>query len=207
VFSGAGVPLSLAVVPCWLSEKRRDALFALTGNRPELWSWHQHGFRHKNHEPSGKKQEFGPSRSLSEIRRDLELGQGRLKKLLGPAFFPAFTPPWNRCDERTLTCLKEMGFASVSRWGPCPDFSGPVPDFPVGLDLHTRKCRDAGSDWNRLLLELSTALCRPVCGIMLHHGRMNDNAFDFLEKLLSLFRERGMETTHLAALSSDGQRA
>ena len=57
----------------------------------------------------GKKQEFGPSRSHDALRTDLDRGRRRLTVIMGAAFCPLFTPPWNRCSEITLALLQEMG--------------------------------------------------------------------------------------------------
>ena len=154
---------------------------------------HQHGWRHVNHEPEGKKQEFGPSRSRERIRRDLEKGRSRLEGLIRGQFFPVFTPPWNRCSSITLELLRELGYHAVSRTrshrSPLP---GDVPDYSINVDLHTRNESDAGQAWNRLFREMEDALSSGWCGIMIHHQRMNDEAFHFLEILVSaLSRRRG----------------
>ena len=68
-----------------------------------------------NHEPSGKKYEFGPARSIAAIEHDLMRGRERLMYLMQDTFFPAFTPPWNRCSKEALVVLKTLGFRAISR--------------------------------------------------------------------------------------------
>ena len=60
MFLECQTPLCLAVVPSWLSRQRWDIIQKTDQNAPELWCWHQHGWRHVTHEIQGKKQEFGP---------------------------------------------------------------------------------------------------------------------------------------------------
>jgi hypothetical protein len=59
------------------------------------------------------------------------------------------------------------------------------------VDLHTRKETSAEEGRQKLLEEFRTGLASPVCGIMLHHMCMNDQAFLLLEYLLELFSGYG----------------
>jgi hypothetical protein len=202
LFTRHDVPLSLAVVPAWLTRPRWQQLKILHDKAPHLWCWHQHGWQHKNHESRGKKQEFGEARSSSRIRQDLIRGRHRLETLLGSAFYPVFTPPWNRCGLGTLTLLKELDYYAVSRTqGSLPLPPEELEDFAVNVDLHTRKERDPEISWEALFAELGGALSSGFCGIMIHHQRMNEAAFSFLEILLSaLSRSRDCSLVHFRDL-------
>jgi hypothetical protein len=205
LFTRYRVPLSLAVVPAWLTGSRWESLKGLTGKNPSLsslWCWHQHGWRHLNHEVEGKKQEFGGSRSPSQIREDLVRGRHRLEIHMGEDFYPVFTAPWNRCSSITLELLKELGYHAVSRSkGSLPPAPEGLPDFQVNVDLHTRKEVDAEEGWDGLFAELKGALLSGLCGIMIHHRRMNDVAFDFLEVLLQkLSRHEGLRIVNFKDL-------
>ena len=181
-------PLSLAVVPAWLSGLRWRHLRRFARERSSQWCWHQHGWRHVNHEPTGKKQEFGPNRTGSQIKRDLVLGRRRLEAIMGEDFYPVFTPPWNRCGLSTLILLKELGYHAVS-WtdGIKPAPPDQLPDFRVNVDLHTRREKRPAAGWDGLFEDLKKALINGMCGIMIHHQRMNEVAFEFLEVLLGAF--------------------
>ncbi len=185
LFAKYGVPLSLAIVPAWLTPDRWQYLNGFEKINPSRWCWYQHGWRHVNHEVEGKKQEFGAARSLSEIKQDLMRGKGRLEQLMGKAFSPVFTPPWNRCSADTLQVLKDLGYAAISRSsGSQPHSPGGLPDFYVNVDLHTRKEQNPAAGWHNLWLEFERAIASGYCGIMIHHQMMNHAAFDFLEILL-----------------------
>ena len=191
LFVRYGAPLSLGVVPAWLSEPRWLYLKGFKQRGSDLWCWHQHGWRHQNHVKTGKKQEFGPSRTQVQIKRDLIQGRRRLELHMGKDFFPVFTPPWNRCNLSTLISLKELGYHAVSRsLGSQPSAPVGLPDFQVNVDLHTRKDRASGVGWKGLFEDIKTALGNGFCGIMIHHQRMNEAAFGFLEILLDAFSSR-----------------
>jgi hypothetical protein len=65
-----------------------------------------------------------------------------------------------------------------------------LPDFYTNVDLHTRKERDPALGWKNLLAELQSAISSKFCGIMIHHQKMNEAAFDFLEMLIGKLVKR-----------------
>ncbi len=104
---------------------------------------------------------------------------------MGASLQPFFTPPWNRCNTDTVNALKELNFAGISRSkGARPDYSDILPDFQVNVDLHTRRESDPDVSLTDLLDELENALASGRCGIMIHHQRMNNNAFVLLDLLM-----------------------
>jgi len=191
LFQHYHMPLCLAIVPSWLTEKRYAGLRAITGNDDTFWCWHQHGRRHRNFEPEGKKQEFGPARSKMTIQTELQHGLDRLHHFLQESFSPFFTPPWNRCSLETAEVLKALGFKGISRsTGARPDLSRFLPDFQINVDLHTRKEPTAAESLENLLREVEDGLASGRCGIMIHHQRMNDHAFLLLDLLMGHFARR-----------------
>jgi len=185
LFAEYRMPLALAVVPAWLTVPRWRQIQSITDAHSPLWCWHQHGWRHANHESVGKKCEFGPGRTESGIYSDLKRGRERLEGIMGACYFPVFTPPWNRCDGRTLNILSKQGFHATSRsLGALPKTPDGFPDLSVHVDLHTRKGILPSTDRRRLLDEIAHAFAEGSCGFMLHHQRMNHTAFAFLEALL-----------------------
>lgn len=202
VFEQHGTPLCAAVVPAWLTEKRWQHLQSLTAQSPHLWAWHQHGWRHVNHEPASRRKcECGNAREKAVVR-DIQQGADRLRRMLGKSFVPVFTPPWNRMSCQALAALAPAGLVAVSRADttrpPCP---ANCPDFPVHLDLHTRRAPCPHTDRQNLLDELTTGLAQGSLGIMLHHQRMNRHALHFLDTLLPLLaRHARIRTVHFAHL-------
>lgn len=182
------IPLCLAVVPAWLTRQRWESMARFRKKGGDLFCWHMHGYRHMNHEKEGKKFEFGPGRSSRKLYDDLSQGSARLQSIIGEGLTPVFTPPWNRCTSGTMDILKQIGFKAVSRsHGSLPLPPPGLKDFPVHVDLHTRKEKQAGKGWEKLVKELSKGMESKTCGIMIHHMRMNNQAFIFLEYLLERF--------------------
>lgn len=186
IFQRHSVPLALAVVPTWLNATRWQALNQISRTSSALWCWHQHGWRHANHQSAGKKSEFGSNRPIGEIKRDLLTGKRRLEKIMGRPFSAIFTPPWNRCDLRTLETIRQLGYQAISRHhGSQPPAPDNLMDLKVGVDLHTRKEKTNDQGWKALLDELQMHLATGRCGIMIHHQRMNRAAMAFLSHLLA----------------------
>lgn len=205
LFSAYGVPLSLAVVPAALTRKRWQYLKGFEKKNPSRWCWHQHGWRHVNHESEGKNQEFGGGRTVSEIKRDLVRGKERLEMLMEDRFYPVFTPPWNRCSSGTLELIKELGYAAVSRSrGSKTPLPGGLPDYFVNVDLHTRREKHPAEAWDNLFAELKQAIASNHCGIMIHHRMMNAAAFDFIEVLIKkLLESRNLQPVHFKDLAEN----
>jgi len=180
------VPMAFAMIPAWITAIRWEKIYKAAQKKANLWCWHQHGWCHANHESMGKKQEFGPSRLTEKLYNDIDRGRDRLEGILGDDFFPLFTPPWNRCDQRTLSHLSRRKYHAISRFAnSTPKSLQELPDFFVNVDLHTRKEADPVQAWNKLLDDFASAFKYGYCGIMLHHQRMSAAAFSFLELLFS----------------------
>lgn len=190
-FRKTRLPLCLATVPAWLTTDRLRELQLITGTSEQQWCWHQHGFVHRNYENTGKKHEFGPTRTSHETLTSLKNGQHRLDTLLGALNQPFFTPPWNRCTTDTIQALQTLNFKAISRSkGATPATPSDFPDFQVNVDLHTRKEQNGDECFDNLLDELEQSLAFGRCGVMIHHQRMNKRAVDFLNILLQSLKEQ-----------------
>jgi hypothetical protein len=101
-----------------------------------------------------------------------------------------------------LDVLENLGYAAVSRSrGSRPPASKGLPGFDVNVDLHTRKEKTPATGWNDLFDELHQAIASGRCGIMIHHQRMNQTAFDFLNILLGiLVRHKTISLVHFKHL-------
>lgn len=201
-FSSFQVPLCLAVVPAWITQSRWSAMAQFCDRSSSLWCWHQHGWNHHNHEVSGKKYEFGPSRTTSDIKHDLVRGRDRLQDILGPMFSPYFTPPWNRCSFETIRILGDTGFKALSRSsGAQPESSPLLSDLNINVDLHTRKELNSADCLAGLAGELEKAAYTGRIGIMIHHQRMNGKAFELLDGLLDIVSKHAqLNPVHFSAL-------
>src|SRR5690349_20929696 len=65
-----GVPVTLASIPGRPTDECACLLKERLSNAPRSFELHQHGWMHLNHEATGKKCEFSPSRVYDQQRDD-----------------------------------------------------------------------------------------------------------------------------------------
>jgi len=194
VFQEPLIPLDLAVIPQALTATLAAALQHRASAQP--LGLHQHGFAHANHEPDGRKCEFGSSRTAEQQYRDIEQGRRRLQERLGSASDPIFTPPWNRCTAATVAALRALDFAVLSRDHGAERLSlGGLGELSVSVDW----CRHS-DDRNELGRRIAAALeqHRPA-GVMLHHAVMAEDDLRALRELLDLLQRHDRANCHLMA--------
>lgn len=190
IFKYFEVPLALSVVPSWVNTNRANHLFQIASPSEPLWSWHQHGWRHTNWEKDGKKAEFGPSRTENQKWQDLWKGVNKMKEILGNAFVPVFTPPWNRITPDVPALLYKLGFKAISIDQKLITKQHNLKVFRIYLDLHTRKISRPTSAFDTLIEDCNRLFTvREPAGIMIHHNRMNINAFLFIANLIELAKK------------------
>jgi len=187
IFADFDIPVDLAAIPAALNSALAQKLSRRMAAHPERLRIHQHGFAHVNHEPTGKKCEFGAARSYRRQRDDIAEGQRRLSELLDVTPDPIFTPPWNRCNSVTARCLAELGFHVLSRDSHAAPLDVPgLCELPITLDwfAHRKKVRLDRMEWGRTLaaqLESDASV-----GIMFHHAVMDAEEMQALAQLLSV---------------------
>lgn len=173
VMAETATPIDLAVIPFELGGALTNALRARRDGGAAI-GLHQHGARHRNHEPSGRKCEFGLSRSPDAQRTDIAEGRARLLQAFGDRVDPVFTPPWNRVAPHTPALLAGLGFGALSRDRGAPPQQA-LPELAVDVDW-SRHHREGGAA--AAAGALATAIGaragdgRPL-GLMLHHAAMD----------------------------------
>jgi predicted deacetylase len=177
-FAAYDMPIDLAVIPCAIDSPLAAGLQSRIDRNPRLLGLHQHGYAHVNHEPAGRKCEFGPSRTAAAQWADIATGQSVLQNQFGAALDAIFTPPWNRVSQHTIDCLIPLGFAALSRdAGTMPLNTRGLSEINVALDWQKKRSTDGSTD----VLGKALASCiadsaasgQPI-GIMLHHAVMDD---------------------------------
>lgn len=173
VMHRAEVPIDLAVIPTALGSVLAQELRLRMAQMPGLLGVHQHGHSHLNHEPEGRKCEFGASRAPDLQRRDLSAGREMLQAAFGSQLDAIFTPPWNRCDAATPALLAELGYRALSRDRGAPSQDA-LPELAVDVDW-TRHHREGGMPALDVAMAAAITRCaagqRPL-GLMLHHAVM-----------------------------------
>lgn len=197
LFASHALPADLAVIPNELSESLARRLHARSESAPHSLSFHQHGFAHLNHELTGRKYEFGPSRIGWLQRRDISEGRRRLGDLMGPSVDPIFTPPWNRCTRITGRCLVDLGFEVLSREARAtPLATAGLIELPVTIDWLGRRKRQRLSR-NEFGEQLARSIgSRGNIGLMFHHAAMSRGERDAAGDLLALLAEHDRVRAH-----------
>jgi peptidoglycan/xylan/chitin deacetylase (PgdA/CDA1 family) len=187
VFAQKNAPVILGVIPAKLTNECINLLSQFASSIEIV----QHGWQHVNHELTGRKCEFGDSRSFNEQLADIARGQTRMNEAFGNHWFPAFIPPWNRCTANTHQALDQLGFRVLSKLrkdAPLTSFS--FREISVTLDLFAWKNGATLKPQEELLQAIAEQLSQPQpIGIMLHHKVMNEEAFLFLEYLLDVLQQ------------------
>jgi peptidoglycan/xylan/chitin deacetylase (PgdA/CDA1 family) len=180
------VHIDVAVIPIELDAARAEALCdrAATG----LVHLHQHGFRHVNHETSGRKYEFGPSRSHDQQLADIAQGRAMIGGLLHPYVEPIFTPPWNRCTGQTAAALANLGFQVLSRDRTAKPFGlADLAEVPVTVDWFAKT---KSEPWTRQ--QVGAQIAQQIndgdgpVGVMLHHAITSLEHLAMIDQLLAL---------------------
>lgn len=186
-FAAAGVPLDVAVIPGVLTTRLADELEYRRETSGGLVALHQHGWSHANHEPEGRRCEFGPARSVEEQRADLARGAATMHDAFGVTDRALFVPPWNRCTGATAQVLEELGFAVLCRDSTATPLPGcALPELPVTVDWFARRRGVRLDRAGRGELLAGSARARRPVGVMLHHAVMTDTDLDELDDLLRL---------------------
>ncbi len=179
-------PVDLAVIPAHLSTRLAAELARRARHGPIRFS--QHGWAHVNHEPEGRRCEFGAARTDDAVRTDVRRGRETMLAAFGPAAGEVFVPPWNRCSAATARVLRDEGVLGLSRDATAVpfDIAGLV-EVPVHVDWLAKRRGGGHVDAVERGELLATAASggQPV-GVMLHHAEMTDADFDHVDELARL---------------------
>lgn len=184
------MPINLAIIPASLTAAATVWLRRCHDRRPDLLALNQHGWQHVNHEPTGRKCEFGGARNYQQQYADIRRGKEVLEQTLGAAFAPVFTPPWNRCTTDTYRALAELGFHALSALRVAQPVVGySFRELSVTLDLYRWRGGAAMKAPGEFVSELIDQLrAGDTIGIMLHHKVMDATAWAWLAALLAHLR-------------------
>lgn len=182
--AGAGVPVTLAVIPAHSGQDLADRLSSAPGVSVAV-----HGWAHVNHAPPAeKKQELGAHRPVATVLAELAQGFAHLACLHGGQFTPVLVPPWNRISSQVVQGLPGLGFRALSVFGPEGD--APLPLFNTHVDVMDWHGSRGGRPDAVLFEELAAAISRsdaPV-GLLTHHLVHDAQVWGFLERLFALTR-------------------
>jgi predicted deacetylase len=196
------VPIALAAIPMAIGARLAAELRTLLTRGTPIVSAHQHGFAHANHEPTGRRCEFGASRPRDVQRQDLANGRERLQQALGLTLPPIFTPPWNRCTRDTGECLAGLGFEVLSRDVTAEPFGiASLHELPVCLDWSGRRgARLGAARWGETIAR--AIVPGAAIGVMLHHAEMSPDDRRMVGELVQVIVERSHAVVHMHDLAT-----
>lgn len=190
LFAAHEAPIDLAVIPTELGPALAGELLRRHADGDGRLGLHQHGYCHANHQPEGRKCEFGPARSLDAQREDIAEGRRILDEQLGGALDPIFTPPWNRCTPDTGVALAELGIDVLSRDATATPLGLPgLGELVVQVDWFASRNGERLSrpQLGTLLAERAAG---PVpLGVMLHHAVMDETEREGVDALLRVLTQ------------------
>jgi peptidoglycan/xylan/chitin deacetylase (PgdA/CDA1 family) len=184
-FAAFGTPIDLAVIPAEVTAPlvRQLQVRAEAGER---LGFHQHGWSHRNHEPEGRKWEFGSSRTRAQQAADLRSGRLVMDEWFGPAAAPIFVPPWNRCTATTAELLVSMSYGALSRDRTAtPVQVAGLRELPVSVDWHAKR-HGVRVDARARGELLASALDAAPVGVMLHHEVLSPQDLHEVVELVGL---------------------
>ena len=179
------VHIDLAVIPVALEPRLAVELcHRAAGGMVHL---HQHGFRHINHEISGRRCEFGPSRNLDQQLADITEGRAILGELLHPFVEPIFTPPWNRCTDDTAAALVDLDFTILSCDRTAAGFGvDGLAEVPITVDWFA-KSKGEPLTRHQVAAEIAGQIAEGgQVGIMLHHAVTDADHLELIDELLGV---------------------
>lgn len=185
LFERHEVPVDVAVIPTEASFPLARSLSAHAARGGV--HLHQHGYAHVNHEPVGRKHEFGPSRDVITQIADVVAGRQLLGDAFGDRLEPIFTPPWNRCSPATGAALVAAGVRVLSQDQTARRLErSSLREVPVTVDwfAHRRGVRLTAAELARRVAAQVDA-GGPV-GLMLHHQLTDEAEQGALAGLLRL---------------------
>lgn len=208
LFERHALPIDVAAIPRAMTAALASELRSRMAAAPERVAVHQHGFAHLNHEPEGRKCEFGPSRPRELQRQDIESGRHLLVDVHGLPASDIFTPPWNRCTEATGAGLRACGFRVLSRDAtaqPLNVFG--LDELPVRVDWFARRkgVRRSPEELGASLAAAARDAEAPV-GVMFHHELMDDGELRRAGELLALLASHPAARCHLMSSLAQSHR-
>jgi hypothetical protein len=195
------VPLGLAVVP----EAAEPELFRLLHDRVTVL---QHGTDHRNRAAAGeKKTEYPATEPIEAALARILDGCGRLRTFAANRFFPALAPPWNRIRKDLLSNLPAIGIRGVSGYGKRPS-AEPAPGLRQ-VNTHVdiiawRRGRRFLGEAEALALAVKHLGNEEPLGWLTHHAVHDQDAWAFLERLLSLKNVRWLSAAEAFSYTRTG---
>ena len=150
----------------------------------------QHGYSHNNYSKE-EQSEYPENRDEELVKSEIILGRDKLKDLFGNKFINVFIPPWFEIDKKFQKIIKRENFVAMSNyWGNhINEFNLIEANCQVDLVDWDRAYTFGGEEFvlNQIINELENDSSN--IGILLHHERMGEESYSFLNKLITILNK------------------
>ena len=190
LFKKYKIPLVYAVIPKPTTKELAAFLNREKEKNPGLLDIVQHGWSHANHNRGiGPKFEFGRTRSARQQEKDIVCGDGKMLKLFGSNFTPAFVPPCHGYDQTTLRLINKLNIPIFSAGRPTGYKYRKFKELPTSFSLndHDENGKYVFLGTHALIKKFPKILLGPgkFIGILFHHHTLRQSKdFKGLEDLL-----------------------
>ena len=190
LFKKYKIPLIYAVIPKSTTKELVAFLNKEKKKNPGLLDIVQHGWSHTNHSKGiSPKFEFGKTRSARQQKKDIVRGYGKMLKLFGSNFTPAFVPPYHGYDQTTLSLINKLNIPlfSAGRHTGCKYRKFKELPTPFSLNDHDKDGRYVFLGTRALIKKFPKILLGPgkFIGILFHHYTLRQSKdFKGLEDIL-----------------------
>ena len=185
------VPYTLAVIPYFVD----DTLAQWVRDKP-LCTIAVHGYSHTNHALAGEKKcELGLHRGNKLTLDELAMGRTKLEAMFGDKLALLLVPPWNRIDADLIPHLAGLDFRGLSTYGwPKHQDNNDLKRLNTHVDIIDWKGNRGGLPSRDIVHDLVQALQKsrsfgydipPAIGILTHHLVHDEQAWKFLDDLMS----------------------
>ncbi len=189
------VPLALATVPEWLTDRSAAAMTDDPG-----CSVLQHGVAHADRtNGERRKMELCGEALESGLAAEIAGGRERLAAMTGARFQPVMVPPWNRIDPAVTACLPGTGLHGLSTLGPRARLTESGLTYAnVHIDIIDWKGdrRFAGEDHaltaardHLRTRRLDEADAGEPTGLMTHHRVHDRDSCSFVDRFVAFVRD------------------
>lgn len=183
-FKNKNIDILLAVIPTEV-----DDVTAVKIKKYNNVLLGQHGYSHTNYSKT-EKAEFTTERNVEEVKTQIKNGREKLKKLFEEKYIDIFIPPWFEIDENTLKTVQELDYKAISNYWDNQINKNNTIEANTQVDfVNWDKAKTfGGTDYvlDQIINELNKEKNEYYIGLLLHHERVGNQTYNFLDELIDV---------------------
>ena len=158
----------------------------------------QHGYSHTNYSNT-EMAEFTLERDVEEVKHQIKIGREKLQKLFGKMYLDIFIPPWFEIDKNTLKTISELNYKAISNYwdNQVNKYNIIEANSQVDFVNWDKAYTFGGADYvlDQIINELNKDKDEYYIGLLLHHERVGNQTYIFLEELIDVISKYAKFTT------------